>query len=167
MLPPTSCVCLYRRNITETLAGVSAPHKPQQNPHSSATTVTPPTMEPAPTSPAKQPTSPPAQVIAQCLVTAAPAPAQPLISRFASEPKHYLCRQTLRILQWNANGLATKQHELRLRLKGQSIEICLIQETKLLPKNTTPSFPGFCTIRADRPTNQIGGRGSSHSFETI
>ncbi len=26
-----------------------------------------------------------------------------------------------------------------------------------MPKNTTPSFPGFCVIRADRPTNQRGG----------
>ncbi len=26
-----------------------------------------------------------------------------------------------------------------------------------MPKDTTPSFPGFCAIRADRPTNQRGG----------
>ncbi len=60
-------------------------------------------------------------------------------------------------MQWNADGLATKQHELTLRLNDGSIDICLIQETKLLPKDTTPSFPGFCAIRADRPTNQRGG----------
>ncbi len=26
-----------------------------------------------------------------------------------------------------------------------------------MPKDTTPSFPGVCAIRADRPTNQRGG----------
>ncbi len=26
-----------------------------------------------------------------------------------------------------------------------------------MPKDATPSFPGFCAIRADRPTNQRGG----------
>ncbi len=44
----------------------------------------------------------------------------------------------MRILQWNADSLATKQHELRLRLNDDSIDIYLIQETKLLPKDTTP-----------------------------
>ncbi len=62
----------------------------------------------------------------------------------------------LRLLQWNADGLATKQHELSHRLNDDSIDICLIQETKLLPEDTTPLFPGFCAVRADRPTNQRG-----------
>ncbi len=61
------------------------------------------------------------------------------------------------ILQWNAAGLTTKQHELRLRFNNDSIDICLIEEIKLLPKDTTPSFSRFCAIRADRPTNQRGG----------
>ncbi len=56
----------------------------------------------------------------------------------------------------NADGLATKQHELRLRLNDDSIDICLFQETKLLPEDTTPSVPGVCAIRADRPTTQRG-----------
>ncbi len=76
-----------------------------------------------------------------------------------TEPKHCQSRQALRLLQWNADGHATKQHELRLRFNDDSIDICLIQETKLLPKYTTPSFPGFCAIRADRPINheRFGG----------
>ncbi len=37
-----------------------------------------------------------------------------------------------------------------------SIDICLIQETKRLARNTTPSFPGFAVIRTDRSTNQRG-----------
>ncbi len=90
----------------------------------------------------------------RCLATAAPA--QPLTRRYISEPKHHQCRQLLGILQWNADGLVTKQHELKLRLNDDSIDICLIQEAKLLPRDTTPSFPGFCAIHADRPTNQRG-----------
>ncbi len=51
-----------------------------------------------------------------------------------------MCRQTLRILQWNADGLSIKQHESRLRLND----------------DTPPSVSVFCTLRVDRPTNQRG-----------
>ncbi len=70
---------------------------------------------------------------------------------------HHQSRHAIRLLRWNADSLATKQHKLRLRLSDDIIDICLIHETKLLPKDTTPSFPGFCAIRADRPTNERGG----------
>ncbi len=53
---------------------------------------------------------------------------------------------------------STKQHELRFGLKDDSIDICRIQETNFLTKDTTPSFSGICAIRADKPTNQRGGR---------
>ncbi len=56
-----------------------------------------------------------------------------------------------------ADGLSTIQHELRLRLNDDSINICLIQDTKLVPKDITAASSGFCAIRADRPTNQRGG----------
>ncbi len=68
------------------------------------------------------------------------------------------------LLQWNPDGLVTKQHEQRLRLNNDNIDICLIQETKPLLKDTAPSFPGFCAIR-ERPTREAGD--SSHPFETI
>ncbi len=50
----------------------------------------------------------------RCIATTAPVSAQPLTSRFISEPKYHRCRQILRTLQWNVDGLSTKQHELRL-----------------------------------------------------
>ncbi len=56
----------------------------------------------------------------RCLATAGPAPAHPLPSRFVAEPKHHQSRQALRLLQWNADGLATKQHELILRISDDS-----------------------------------------------
>ncbi len=61
----------------------------------------------------------------RCLSTAASAPAHPLPSHFVVETKHHQIRQALR--QWNADGLAKKQHELRLRL---SDDICLIQDRR-------------------------------------
>ncbi len=64
--------------------------------------------------------------------------------------------QTALFLNKNTtNGANTT--ELRLRLKDGSIDVCLIQETKLLPKDTTSAVPGFCVIRTDRPTNLRSG----------
>ncbi len=188
--PPDQWRCLHHRNITETVAGVSAPalnlreHPRNQNRitcgvcgrtiaanirpfvWNHCTTAYHRTCSGLSRDAANTVASTGHWSCPRCLATAAPAPAHPLPSRFIAEPKHYQCRQILRILQWNADGLATKQHELRLRLNDDSIDICLIQKTKLLPKDTTPSFPGFCAIRADRPINQRGGD-SLHSFETI
>ncbi len=79
----------------------------------------------------------------RCLGIAAPAPVQPPTSRFVSEPQYHQCRKTLRIQQWNAGGLSTKQHELRLLLKDDSFGISLIKEAKLLSKDTTASSRDF------------------------
>jgi len=35
----------------------------------------------------------------------------------------------LRIITWNANGLANKQHELEMFLYGASVDIALLSET--------------------------------------
>ncbi len=43
----------------------------------------------------------------------------------------------LRILQWNADGLSTKVQELRDRLAAESIDVCLIQKTKLTEKDAS------------------------------
>ncbi|MEL6855582.1 MAG: endonuclease/exonuclease/phosphatase family protein, partial [Cyanobacteria bacterium J06607_13] len=64
---------------------------------------------------------------------------------------------SLRILQWNADGLATKTGELELRLKDEEYDVCLIQETKLRPHHPTPRFPGYSTIRLDRKSPTGGG----------
>ncbi len=69
-----------------------------------------------------------AHAASRCSGPTAPT-AQPLTRRFVLEPKHHQCRQILRVLQWNADGLATKQHELRFRLNDDKIDIYHIQET--------------------------------------
>ncbi len=69
------------------------------------------------------------------------------ISRFVSQPAIRISQSAVRILQWNANGLSTKVHELRQRVLMAKIYIYLIKETKLVPKDPTPAFPSFPTIR--------------------
>ncbi len=72
-------------------------------------------------------------------------------NRLVSKPANRVSQSALRILQWNADGLSTKVHELRQRHPLEKIDICLIQETKLNSKDPTPAFPGFSAIRQDRP----------------
>ncbi len=62
----------------------------------------------------------------------------------------------LRILQWNADGLSTKVLELRDSLAAESIDVCLFQETELVEKDASPPFPGYNSIRVDRPTTHRG-----------
>ncbi len=78
-------------------------------------------------------------------------------NRFVSEPANRVSQSTLRILQWNVDGLSTKVHELRQRHQLEKVNICLTQETKLTPKGQTPDFPGFSAIRQDRPASHRGG----------
>ncbi len=73
-------------------------------------------------------------------------------NRFVSEAAN---RVNQLALQWNADGLPTKVHELRQRLQLEKIAICLIQETKLTSKDSTPAFSGFSAIRQDRPHHAV------------
>ena len=66
-------------------------------------------------------------------------------------------RDSLRILQWNADGLTPKVSELELHLKRGNYDICAIQETKLRKGRATPRVPGYTSIRLDRPNNNGGG----------
>ena len=47
--------------------------------------------------------------------------------------------------------------ELRALLHEQHIHVATIQESKLTTTSTTPSFPGYTTLRHDRPTRGGGG----------
>ena len=47
--------------------------------------------------------------------------------------------------------------ELRALLHEQHIHIATIQESKLTTTSTTPSFPGYTTLRHDRPIRGGGG----------
>ena len=68
-----------------------------------------------------------------------------------------LSKSSLRILQWNADGINTKADELGLRLKEDDYDICLIQETKLRENQRTPHFEGYISIRLDRSGRRGGG----------
>jgi exonuclease III len=62
-------------------------------------------------------------------------------------------------MQYNADGLSTKVPELKIRLREEDIDICMIQETKLRPDNNTPRMEGYTSFRSDRKS-QKGGPGS-------
>ena len=64
---------------------------------------------------------------------------------------------SLKILQWNANGIGNKKMELKELLVRLGIHVALLQETKLGPASRDPVFPGYTTIRVDRPSGGGGG----------
>ena len=67
-------------------------------------------------------------------------------------------KNQLRIMQWNSDGLRLKVHELANRLKSLDIDVCLVQESKLNKKDSTPKVAGYSAIfRSDRPTISGGG----------
>ena len=70
--------------------------------------------------------------------------------------------ESLKILQWNADGLSPKVNELELRLKRERFDIILVQETKLKPSMRTPRLEGYSSIRLDRKTQD--GRGGILSY---
>ena len=74
---------------------------------------------------------------------------QDLVGDQASNMKLFT-KESLRILQWNADSLATKIGELRDRVKQLEVDVILIQETKLRGK-PTPRIPGYKeAMRSDR-----------------
>ena len=66
-------------------------------------------------------------------------------------------RSSLRILQWNADGLRSKAIELQSRLHQHKIDVCLVQETKLMKSSVTPRMDGYTAYRADRQNISGGG----------
>jgi hypothetical protein len=68
-------------------------------------------------------------------------------------------RRGLRVLQWNVDGIGTTIADvITLVRKDPGLDVLLLQETKLIPANPTPTLPGYSAIRRDRPPNR-GGRG--------
>ena len=62
-------------------------------------------------------------------------------------------KSSLRILQWNAEGLKSKSDELAHRLKESDIDVAVIQETWLNKKDSTPAVGEYVAVREDRKTN--------------
>ena len=61
------------------------------------------------------------------------------------------------ILSWNVSSIRKRESELRHILNSYQPVIALIQETHLYPGLTSPSFPGYNLLRADRQTGKGGG----------
>ena len=66
-------------------------------------------------------------------------------------------KKSLRVLQWNANGLGPKMDELRDRMKDMNLDAVMIQETKYGENSKTPTIPGYTPMRADRINKDGGG----------
>jgi exonuclease III len=68
-------------------------------------------------------------------------------------------RRGLRVLQWNVDGIGTAIADvITLVREDPGLDVLLLQETKLIPVNPTPTLPGYSAIRHDHPPNP-GGQG--------
>jgi hypothetical protein len=56
----------------------------------------------------------------------------------------------LTILQWNAEAITSKKEEFKNYILENKIDIYMLQETQLKPKDATPTIPGYTVIRKDR-----------------
>ena len=65
-------------------------------------------------------------------------------------------KPVLNILQWNCDTLRSKVEELKIFLREKKVDIFVLQETKLIPKDETPKIHGYTLIRQDRP--QLKGK---------
>ena len=62
-------------------------------------------------------------------------------------------RSSLRILQWNADGIKSKSNELASRLQALDIDIAVVQESWLSSSDRTPVIQNYCAVREDRRAN--------------
>ena len=66
-------------------------------------------------------------------------------------------KESLKIMQWNADRLPNKTVELADRLHENDIDVCLIQETKLLSHEEEPRISDYVSFRSDRGGGSLGG----------
>ena len=68
-------------------------------------------------------------------------------------------RSSLKVIQWNVDGLSTSMADLKVLMEGMpDTDIVMVQETKLLPTASDPWLPGYTAVRQDRPTPpRVGG----------
>ena len=79
-------------------------------------------------------------------------------AREISETQIETTHDSLKIMQWNADGLGTKTVELTDRLNAEKIDICAIQETKLKESDQSPTIKGYRPAgRSDRKGRKFGG----------
>ena len=75
------------------------------------------------------------------------------------EPKFTGGAKSLRIMQWNADGINTKIAELNHFVKEHKIDVVIIQESKLTENKPTPKLYGYAAVRSDRPGSEFPGGG--------
>ena len=65
--------------------------------------------------------------------------------------------KTFNILQWNANGIGSKQTELSFFLEAHNVKVAAIQESKLTAKSRSPNIQNYTLVRQDRRLGPGGG----------
>ena len=65
--------------------------------------------------------------------------------------------KTFNILQWNANGIGSKQTELSIFLEAHNVKVEAIQESKLTAKSRSPNIQNYTLVRQDRRLGPGGG----------
>ena len=75
------------------------------------------------------------------------------------EAPDYIIRKTklskANIMQFNADSLMSKLEEVKMLLKEEDIAVFLIQETKMIKSDKTPTVPGY-TIRRQERSQLVG-----------
>ena len=90
-----------------------------------------------------------------------PSPASGGLTRDVDQERGVYKRNSLRIVHWNVNGILGSAVDFGRLLREENVDICMVQESKLVGSNRDPSFPGYTLTRRDRPADclQPGGRG--------
>ena len=65
--------------------------------------------------------------------------------------------KTFNILQWNANGIGSKQTERSIFLEAHNVKVAAIQESKLTAKSRSPNIQNYTLVRQDRRLGPGGG----------
>jgi len=86
-----------------------------------------------------------------------PVPSFSDLQQVKTTKMRYARKDSLKILQWNADTLGTKVDQLRLRMEELDVDVALIQEAKL-NRRATPVIKGYKeAMRADRIICEGGG----------
>ena len=64
---------------------------------------------------------------------------------------------TLKVMQWNAEGLMKKPPELEYRMNKDNIDICCVQKKNHLQKDKTFNVRGYQCFRTDRREDRRKG----------
>ena len=73
-----------------------------------------------------------------------------------TESAEFLRRGCLRVMHWNADGVKAKAEELGHFINTHRVDVCLVQESKLIGSDRTPRFPGYTVVRQDRLRRPAG-----------